>query len=153
MSDLLKPGLGTFIAYAPTTPPTDDIAGYEDVSVVFVTIGEVTEVPEFGPEHAVVEHTPLATGTTAKYHGAKNNGSLNIPMALDSSDNGQIALKTALDAKSRGSFRVTYADDTIDYFQGKVFSFRRGASISDVVMATVAVEIETDIVEDTSALA
>lgn len=150
MSDTLKPGLGTFLAISDDLPATEDVAGYTAVGVVFVTIGEVTEIPEFGPAHEVVTHVPLSTGLTAKYHGAKNNGSLTVPMALDISDAGQTLAKTALANKDRHSFRVTYADGSIDFFQGKVMSFTRGASIGAVVSASVMIEIETDIVEDDS---
>lgn len=153
MSDTLKPGLGTFLAISDDIPATDDVAGYTAVGVVFTTIGEVTEIPEFGPAHEVVTHVPLATGITAKYHGAKNNGSLTVPMALDIDDAGQTLAKTALANKARHSFRVTYADGSIDFFQGKVMSFTRGASIGAVVTASVMIEIETDIVEDDSGVA
>lgn len=146
MADVLKPGLGTLIAVSDDVPATLDAAGYAAVGVVYSTIGEVTDIPAFGPEHDVVTHTPLATGTTAKYHGAKNNGSITIPMGLASTDAGQTALKAALVSKARHAFRITYADGKIDYFSGKVFSFTRGASIGEVVTAEVMVEIETDIV-------
>lgn len=145
MSDTLSPGLGTTIAISATLPATENEAGYE--ALTFITIGEVTEIPEFGAEHDVVTHVPLATGITAKYHGAKNNGSMSLPMALDRTDAGQTALKTALTGKGRVAFEVTYADGSVDYFQGKAMSFRRGASIGEVVTATVSVEIETDLIE------
>lgn len=145
MADNLNPGLGTTIAISATLPATDNEAGY--AALTFINIGEVTEIPEFGASHDVVSHVPLATGITAKYHGAKNNGSVSLPMALDRADAGQTALKTALTGKDRVAFEVTYADGAIDYFQGKVMSFTRGASIGEVVTATVSVEIETDLVE------
>lgn len=145
MSDNLTPGLGTTIAISATLPANENQAGYE--ALTFIAIGEVTEIPEFGAAHDVVSHVPLATGITAKYHGAKNNGSIALPMALDRTDTGQTALKTALAGKDRVAFEVTYADGSIDYFQGKIMSFTRGASIGEVVTATVSVEIETNLIE------
>ena len=145
MSDLLKPGLGTTFSVSATLPANELSATYE--ALTWVVTGEVTEIPSFGPEHDVVTHVPLATGITAKYHGALNNGSMTIPMALDPADLGQTALKTALGSKARIAFQVSYADGTADFFQGKVMSFQRGASIGEVVTAEVMIEIETNIVE------
>jgi hypothetical protein len=147
MSDDLKPGLGTQFALNTVLPANELLASYEALSS-WVVVGEVTDIPSFGPAHDVVTHVPLATGITAKYHGALNNGSLTIPMALDYNDAGQLALKTAMNNRDRVSFRVIYADGTNDYFQGKVMSFTRGASIGSVVTAEVMIEVETNIVED-----
>lgn len=147
MNDNLQPGLGTTLGISDDLPATEDEAGYTDAGVEFSTIGEITDIPEYGPNHDVVSHVPLATGITAKFHGAKNNGSLSVPVALDREDAGQILAKTALGNKARHSFLVTYPDGTEEYFQGKIFGFTRGASIGSVVMATVNLEIETDIVE------
>lgn len=148
MADDLKPGLGTVFAISATLPASETDTAY--AALTWVTVGEVTDIPAFGPAHEVVTHVPLSTGITAKYHGAKNNGSVTIPMALDPTDTGQTALKSALASKDRVAFKVAYADGTNDYFSGKVFSFTRGASIGSVVTAEVMIEIETDIVEDTT---
>jgi hypothetical protein len=146
MSDALKPGLGTTLQLSATLPTTQTDAAY--AALTWITVGEVTDIPSFGPAHEVVTHVPLATGVTAKYHGALNTGSITVPMALNSADTGQAALKTALANKTRIAFKVDYADGTNDYFQGKVMSFTRGASIGSVVSAEVMIEIETPIIED-----
>ena len=146
MSDALKPGLGTTLQLSAVLPATQTDAAY--AALTWLTVGEVTDIPSFGPAHEVVTHVPLATGVTAKYHGALNNGSITVPMALNPADTGQVALKTALANKTRIAFKVDYADGTNDYFQGKVMSFTRGASIGSVVSAEVMIEIETPIIED-----
>jgi hypothetical protein len=148
MSDDLKPGLGTTFSVSATLPANELLATY--AALTWTAVGEVTDIPTFGPAHDVVTHVPLSTGITAKYHGALNNGSITVPMALDPTDTGQTALKTALSNKDRIAFRVAYVDGTADYFQGKVMSFTRGASIGSVVTAEVMVEIETTIVEDST---
>jgi hypothetical protein len=147
MSDDLKPGLGTTFSINSVVPSNELLATYEAMTG-WVVVGEVTDIPTFGPAHDVVTHVPLATGITAKYHGALNNGSLTIPMALDYNDAGQLALKTAMTNRDRVTFRVSYGDGTNDYFQGKVMSFTRGASIGSVVTAEAMIEVETNIVED-----
>lgn len=146
MSDNLNPGLGTTIEISDSAPASEDLIGYEALS--FTAIGEVTEIPEFGPSHETVEHTALVDGVVKKYHGSLNNGSLTTPMALDYADAGQDLARAALAAKARQSFKVAYADGTADYFQGKIMSFTRAASIGSVVISNVQIEIETDLVTD-----
>lgn len=145
MSDNLQPGLGTFMSVSATLPATYDETGYEALTPS--KIGEITDVPSYGPQHDVVSHVPLETGITAKFHGAKNNGSITVPMALDKADAGQVILKAGLASKARHAFKVTFPDGSSEYFSAKIFSFRTGASIGNVVMAEVMLEIETDIVE------
>ena len=141
MADNLKPGLGTVFAASAATPATEDVAGY--AALTYTDVGEITEIPESGESFEVVTHVPLATGLTAKYHGANNAGSLTIPMALDNADAGQAILKAALASKSRISFSETYPDGEIRYYQGKVFSFTVGAATGSVVTANVMIERET----------
>lgn len=145
MADQLSPGIGTFISASAATPATADAAGYG--ALAFTEIGEVTEVPSYGPQHETVTHVPLKTGITAKYHGVLNYGSLDLPIALDRNDAGQIICRDALDNRTRISFRVTYPDGTIEYFQGKVMSFTRGASTGAVVGGQLMIEIETPNIE------
>ena len=150
MADNLTIGLGTKLAVSTSLPATEDLAGYQAVGMVYTTVGEVVEIPSFGAEHEVVSFTALADGVTRKYHGSVNYGTMTIPVGLDADDAGQTALKTALSSKARITFKITYADGTIDYFQGKVFSFRRSSSLGEVNRAEVNIEIETKIVEDTT---
>lgn len=137
-------GIGTFFAASASTPATEDASGYG--AQTWTDVGELTDVPEYGPNHDVVTHTPISTGIKQKYHGATDNGSLALPVALDPDDAGQNIMRAALVSKDRISFRVTYADGTIDYVQGKVFSFTKGASVSGVVPSNTKIEFETDIV-------
>lgn len=150
MADNLTIGLGTKIAVSSTLPATNDLAGYKAAGMVYTVVGEVAEIPSFGAEHETVTFTALADGVTRKYHGSVNYGSMTLPMALDADDAGQIKLKTALSSKARVAFKITYADGSIDYFQGKVFSFRRSTALGEVNRAEANIEIETKIVEDTT---
>jgi hypothetical protein len=132
-------GIGGFLSAAAAAPATYNAAGY--AALTFSDIGEATEIPEYGAEHAVVTHTPLKTGIVNKYHGELNYGSIAIPMALDLADAGQIILKAALASKDEISFRETRSDGSVQYFSGKVMSFRSAQSIGSVVPATSMVEI------------
>lgn len=146
MSDLLQPGLGTYISLVASLGSDLDAATYAALTT-WEEVGEVTEVPTYGALHDVVTHVPLKTGITAKYHGALNNGSLVVPMGLVAADAGQVIAKAALASKARISVRVTYADGAIDYYQAKIMGFTRGASIGGVVAASMSLEIETVITE------
>lgn len=145
MADDVKPGLGAFFLIVDDIPATEDETGYE--ALTLAEVGELTDIPEYGPEHDTVTHVPLKTGITQKFHGAINQGSVTLPMALSKTDTGQIALRAALASKKRVTFCTTYADGSKDYMQGKVMSYMRGASINSVVQASIRIEIETTIIE------
>mgnify|MGYP000122183728 CR=1 FL=1 len=117
------------------TPDSEALADYKSLS--YSKVGEITDIPQYGASHDVMEHIPLEMGITRKFHGAKNNGSLKVPMAVDPTDPGQAVLKAALASRSRIAFEVTYADGTVDYFQGKVVPFKRGASLTSIVQIEV----------------
>jgi len=138
-------GIGGFLSASAGPPATFDDVGY--AAVTWTEIGEVTEIPEFGADQAVVTHTPLKTGIVNKFHGELNYGSLAVPMALDTADAGQIILKGALASKDEISFMITYSDGAIEYTSGKVFSFKRGISIGSVVPATAQIEFTRAIIE------
>ncbi len=151
MTDTVTPGIGTRLYASASLPATANEAGYE--ALTWTEVGEITEVPEYGGSAEVVNHTPLATGITQKYHGAVNYGSLSIPLAYNSNDAGQIILETARKNRNRIAFKVGFPKidpgstaGAIDYFQGKVFGFTKSASGGAVVSGSVNVEIETEIV-------
>jgi len=141
----LTQGIGGFLSVAAATPATFDAAGY--VALTFTKVGGTTEIPEFGAVHAVNEFTPLETGITDKFHGAKNYGSITLPLGYDTADAGQIILLAALASKAAISFRETRSDGSIRYLMGKVFSFPRGQNVGSVNMASCNIEFSTADVE------
>lgn len=130
-------GIGGFVSVSAPAPATFDATGY--AALTWTEVGEVTEIPEHGPEHSEVTHTPLKTGIVDKYHGELNYGSISLPMALDVADAGQTILRSALASKDAISFRLTYSDGSVEYTTGKVFSFKRAASVGSVVPVTAMV--------------
>lgn len=138
-------GIGGFLSVSAAAPATPDDTGYG--ALTWSEVGEATEIPEYGAEHATVTHTPLKTGIVNKFHGELNYGSFAVPMAYDAADAGQIILKAARVSKDEISFMMTYSDGSIDYFPGKVMSFRRGASVGSVVPATSQIEITGEVIE------
>ena len=138
-------GIGSFLSASADAPATLDDTGYAALS--WSEVGEATEVPEYGAEHSTVTHTPLKTGIVNKFHGELNYGSFAVPMAYDPDDAGQAILKAARVSKDEISFRMTYSNGEIEYFPGKVMSFRKGASVGSVIPASSQVEITGEVVE------
>lgn len=143
----VRESIGTIFRVSATLPTTlddNETTGYASLSPT--AVGEVTEVPEYGGQAATVEHTPLATGITRKFHGAINYGSLTMALALDRDDAGQDILSAAFASKAQIAFMVEYPDGTQDCFLGKVMSeIRRSANSGNVVSGNVMIEIDTPV--------
>lgn len=99
------------------------------VSLTYVTIGGVETLSDHGPEGAVSNHTPLATGITRQLKGAINPGNLTITCADDPLDAGQIAMIAAAAGRRLYPIKILAADgadsndtDTAVYFGVRVLS-------------------------------
>lgn len=114
--------VGTTIAISLGAPTTYDTSGFGAKS--YTTIGEVTNIPDFGGSATVTEHIPLSTGVVNKLVGSINYGSMQIPLAkLD--DAGQAAVAAGFDganARATHSFRITDPNGDFVYFTGKITS-------------------------------
>lgn len=141
----LTQGLGATISAVASDPATFDATGY--AALTFAKVGFVEDIPSYGPSHETVSFTPLETGIVQKFHGAVNYGSITVPMALDRSDAGQAVLTAALASKAAISFEIAFFDGSVEYIQGKVMSFTRGASVGSVVMAEAQIEFTSALVE------
>lgn len=133
-------------------PATIDAAGFG--ALTLVDVGEVVDLPEYGPTVQVVESNPLATGVTEKYAGFINYGSIAVGLELDVADAGQIILEAAIpDAGTDDphSFSITYSDGMIEYFVGGVFSYTRApGSANSMVGSTASIEINSKIIRVTA---
>jgi hypothetical protein len=129
-------------------PATHDEAGFG--ALVFVNVGEVTDLPEYGPTTSTVTHEPLATGVTQKEKGFIDYGSTSVALGHDITDAGQVILSAGVDGDGQfdeHSFSVTDSDGDIDYYTGKIFSYTRNpGSANSIISSTVAIEINTKIV-------
>lgn len=138
---------GIVLSVVADTPESNDKAGYEALS--YVAVGEITTVPEFGPNVQVVTHEPLATGVTEKFKGFINYGSLALSAALDTSDAGQIIMSAAVTGATkfeRHSFKLAYQDGSTRYWQGKVFSYTENpGGANAIVGCTMQLEIESEV--------
>lgn len=114
--------VGTTIGISTSLPATEAIGDYSGLS--YTTIGEVTEIPEFGGSAEVAEHIPLATGVVNKRAGSINYGESSVSLAR-LSDDGQAAVKAGFDGVNRGqvhSFKIDNPNIGTIYFQGIVSS-------------------------------
>lgn len=133
---------GTTIGISASAPATFNTTGYD--ALTFTSIGEVTDLGEFGREYALVTHNPLGSRGTVKKKGSFNEGSISLQVGLDTDDAGQILLKSASLSDSNHSFKVTTQNGDIYYFQAQVMSFKVGVgSVDQVTSATIMLELTT----------
>ena len=126
-------------------PATNDQAGFE--ALTFVTIGEVTDLGEYGKQYALVTHMPLGDRQVKKFKGSYNNGSISMQIAINELDQGQIdALAASVSDLSFG-FKVTKQNGAVDYFSAQVMSFTTSVgSVDSIESGAIQLEIDNDIV-------
>lgn len=123
-------------------PATFDNAGYAALS--YTTVGEITNLGDFGREFNLVTHNPVATRGTQKLKGAFNEGAIALQLGLDTDDAGQILMKAAALSDSLYAFKITTANGDIYYFQGLTMGFKVGLNdVNSVTSATANIEITT----------
>ena len=137
---------GTLLGVSAASPATYNQAGYE--ALTFTDVGELIDLPEYGPSVQVVESNPLATGITEKFNGFINYGSLSLGLDLDLDDAGQTILEAGVPVPpaqfTPHSFKITFPDGTVEYFEGGIFSYTRSAGTSNSMLgSTVLVEINS----------
>lgn len=140
---------GVQLAVVAALPATNDATGY--AALAWVTVGEVIDLPAYGPEVQVVTSEPLATGITQKFNGFINYGSVSMGLEQDLDDAGQVILEAGVPVPpatfTPHSFRVTLPDGRIDYFNGGIFSYTTDVgSANSMVGSTCTVEINSNVV-------
>lgn len=137
-------GLGGCLSVVAALPATFDAAGY--AALTWIDVEKAGEIPEYGPEHATVKFTPIKTGIVDKLHGELDYGSFTLTGAKDPDDAGQVILENARRTKDEIAFRETRSDGTVQYFSGKVMSFRSGASVGGVIPFSANIEVTRETV-------
>jgi hypothetical protein len=139
----VRSSAGTTIGLSSSQPATYNAAGYG--ALTFTTIGEVTDLGEFGREFALITHNPIGSRGTVKLKGSFNEGSINMTLGLDTDDAGQILAKTASLSDNDYSFKITTQNGDDYYFQAKVMSFKVNVgSVDSVTTATIMLELTTN---------
>jgi hypothetical protein len=136
----IQSAAGASIGISATAPTTFNAAGYGALTVT--TIGEVTDLGEFGREYNLITHNPIDTRATKKLKGSYNEGQISLTVALDPDDAGQTLAKTASQSDADYYFVVTLQSGDAFGFPAKVMSFKRSVgSVDNVVSATISLEI------------
>ena len=138
----VRTSAGSTIKLSASAPATFDATGYN--ALTYTTIGEATDLGEFGREFALVTHMPVATRGTQKFKGSFNEGSLTIQLSLDTDDTGQILAKAAALSDNAYSFLITTQNADKYYFQARVMSFKVNVGgVDSMTTSTMMVEITT----------
>lgn len=138
----VRSSAGTSIKISAGVPATFNEAGYE--ALTYTTIGEVTDLGEFGREYALITHNPIATRGTVKLKGSFNEGQISMQLGLDTDDAGQVLAKAASLSDNDYAFQVTDQKGDVYFFQAKVMSFKVGiGGVDNITSATIALELTT----------
>ena len=138
---------GTILSVVAGDPASFTAVDYAAQS--FVVVGEVIDLPEYGPNVQVVESNPLATGITEKFKGFINFGSQSMGLEFDSEDAGQQILADGVEGATKNqqhAVKIEYQDGSIDYYSARIFSYTKApGSANSMVGSTVQVEINTPV--------
>ena len=136
----VRTAAGATIGISATAPTAYTKTGWE--AATFTTVGEITDLGEFGREYTKVEHKPLATRATQKRKGSYDEGSISLGLGLDNKDAGQILMKTASQSDSDYYFCITLPTGDKYFFPAQVMSFKTNVgSVDNIVNASVTLEI------------
>lgn len=134
---------GTLISISAGTPATFNVAGY--TALTYTNIGSIEDGGEHGRTYNEVTFNPIDTRGTQKFKGSFNEGNKTLSIGYNSDDAGMILLKTALNSDNDYSFKVTYPDGDIDYFQAKVMTLTKATGgVDSIRMASVELSITTN---------
>lgn len=143
----IQASAGAALAISATLPATQDAAGY--AAQTHIEIGQIEKIGTIGSQVNKIEFQPLK-GAKQKLKGSVDYGSLQPSLAHDDTDAGQTLLRTAADEGTNKlySFKVTYQNGAIRYFQGRVFGYPETVDGADtILMAAPTVEICTPVIK------
>lgn len=137
---------GTTFALSAEAPATYDESGYG--ALAYTTVGEITNIPEYGGSYSLVTHEPLGDRSVVKRKGTLNHGSISLQIGKDIDDTGQALMNIAYGEDEVYSFKITLQDGTVQYTTGQVFSFTTNVGDSNKITAIgCQIEFDTAIVE------
>jgi len=137
---------GTDISISAALPVTYLAATF--AALTWTSIGEVTDLGEFGRVYNVVKLNLLKDRRTVKRKGSYDDGTIAAQMARVPSDAGQTLLTAAVVSDNSYSIKVTLQDGTIFYFTAQISSYTTNVgSVDQITSATVNFEIDNDIIE------
>lgn len=137
---------GTDISISATLPATYDATAF--AALTWVSIGEVTELGEFGRVYNIVKLNLLKDRRTVKRKGSFDDGTISAQMARVPDDAGQTILTTAVNSDNSYAIKVTLQDGTKFYFSAQISSYTTNVgNVDQITAATVNFEIDNNIIE------
>lgn len=137
---------GTDISICANAPATYDAIGF--AALTWTSIGEVTELGEFGRVYNIVKLNLLKDRRTVKRKGSYDDGTVAAQMARVPDDAGQAILAAAVNSDSSYSIKVTLQDGTKFYFSAQISSYTTNVgNVDQITSATVNFEIDNNIIE------
>ena len=116
--------------------------------MTWVSIGEVTELGEFGRVYSIVKLNLLKDRRTVKRKGSFDDGTIAAQMARVPDDAGQTILTTAVNSDNSYAIKVTLQDGTKFYFSAQISSYTTNVgNVDQITAATVNFEIDNNIIE------
>lgn len=144
----IRTSAGSSLAVTSTKPATYTEAGFKAIDAQFTKVAEITDLGEFGRQYNLVTHNPLDTRRTGKRKGSYNDGSITVPLARDTADQGQAVMKAALLSDESYSYRITLQDGAKFYFSAQCMSFTNTVgSVDSITGHNAQLEIDNDIIE------
>ncbi len=133
---------GTTLKISAGVPATFDGPGY--AALTYTTVGEITDLGEFGRRYNVIKHNPVAKRGTVKRKGSYDEGTLNLKLALDTDDAGQILCKAAHASDNDYSVMITAQGGDKYYMQVQVTSdIVVFGTVDNMKAASIDMEITT----------
>ena len=137
---------GTDISICANAPATYNAIGF--AALAWTSIGEVTELGEFGRVYNIVKLNLLKDRRTVKRKGSYDDGTVAAQMARVPDDTGQAILVAAVNSDSSYSIKVTLQDGTKFYFSAQISSYTTNVgNVDQITSATVNFEIDNNIIE------
>lgn len=144
----IRTSAGSSLSVTSTKPATYNEAGFKAIDAQFTQVAEITDLGEFGRQYNLVTHNPLDTRRTGKRKGSYNDGSITVPLARDTGDQGQSVMKAALLSDDSYSYRITLQDGTKFYFSAQCMSFTNTVGgVDSITGHNAQLEIDNDIIE------
>lgn len=147
-------GAGTRLYIGPRLtgplPPTAAAAITLLAALIYVEVGELESIGDYGDTINDVTFAGLASGRATHLKGLADAGTVELSIGFDAGDDGQLALVEAFLDRSRFDYpiKVVYVDGEIDYMAAKVMSNKKtGISVEGVLKRTVSLGINSEIYE------
>lgn len=139
----VKSSAGSTLAICASQPSTYDASGYN--ALTWTSVGEVTNIGEFGRMYELLKHNAIAVRSTVKKKGTYDEGQLALQLGLDTDDAGQILMKAAAASDNDYSIRVVTQNGDKYYMQAQVMSFKPNVGgPNQITGASAALEITSN---------